>query len=153
MMLSYKAYIQEATYKLTRQKSGVFNVLDNKLNETGIVLDQNLNFGKDWDILIEGVSKGAFKTKHDATAFIEKYPEYLSETYTSHFIDTDLGRNEYIDRLWDFVKENKANIKSKKSLLNEAKYWKIHLNQNCIISAEIFKDRGTRKLVTAINSK
>jgi hypothetical protein len=153
-MLSYKAYIKEAVYKLTRQKTGVFKVLDAKLNETGITLDQNINFGKDWDIVVEGgISKGSFKTKHDATTFIEKYPKLLGEGYLSVFVDSQLVRNEYIDRLWVLVKESKSDVKSKKSLLTESKYWKLHLKDDVILSAELFKDRGTRKLISSIGVK
>lgn len=154
MMLSYKRYVQESVYKLTRQKAGVFKVLDTKLNETGVTLNQNMSFGKDWDLVIGGVSKGSFETKHDATCFIEKSPELLDEAYSFIFVDTDLVRNEYVDQLWEFVKSNNSeireSIKSKKSLLNESKYWKLNIKDNVIISASIFKDRGTRKLIAKL---
>lgn len=159
MMLSYRAYVQEAVYKLTRQKSGLFNVLDPKLNETGITLDQNFNFGKDWDLMIEGKSKGSFKTKHDATTFIETHPALLAESYSKVFVDTANLRDEYIDDLWNMISkqlkgesldEVKKSIESKKSLLSESKYWKLHIHEGVIFSASIYKDRGTKKLVKTL---
>ncbi|URC15174.1 hypothetical protein GD1_50 [Paraglaciecola Antarctic GD virus 1] len=152
MMLSYRQYVEEAVYKLIREKAGVFKVMDPKLNETGITLDQNLYFGKDWDIIVEEVSKGSFKTKHDALIFIEQTPQLLGKNYSCLFADTKEDRVKFIDKLWGVVSESIHTnlIATKKSLMEDSPYWKLSLKDGDIVSASIYKDRGSRKLVATI---
>ena len=70
-MLSYLEYVNESKHKLVRVKAGVYKILDLRLNETGMYLDQNLKYGKKWDLMVDEESKGEFKTKLDALSFIE----------------------------------------------------------------------------------
>lgn len=70
-MLSYLDYINESTFKLVREKTGKFKILNLKFEDTGMYLDQNLKYGKKWDLIINEKSVGEFKTKHEALIFLE----------------------------------------------------------------------------------
>tara|TARA_R110000851_G_scaffold227519_3_gene380325 strand:- start:784 stop:1221 length:438 start_codon:yes stop_codon:yes gene_type:complete len=145
-MLTYKQYLSESVYKLTRVESGIFSVRDPQLQETGIILDQNYSYGKCWDIMVEGVSKGTFKTKHQAILFIETSPSKLIESYSVLTL-VDESKTSYLDKVTNLIYQKTGKVVDN---LMDYPMWKLVEVDSKLVSAELYSDKSYRKLVISV---
>jgi hypothetical protein len=145
-MLTYRQYLDESVYKLIRVKSGVFSVKGSRLQETGITLDQNYSYGKSWDIMVDEVSKGTFKTKHEASLFIEHSPNKLIENYSVLTL-VDESKSPYADKLKALIYRRTGKVVD--NVMNYP-MWRLVEAKSELVSAELFLDKSCRKLAMSI---